>query len=310
MSANVGVVFASTGGNKLVRTIRSFRKAEPDLPIHVVIDVESRTWRSSVDSKDILDYLFAQPNVKVDTYRDNTNHWINGTLNAAMGWMKEIGYSHACLFHDDLVFSPLKENRYHVSEWFKRLVTWDRLGVASALSFSCMETFAKNPGTVEGQPGNWTRSPAEWDSMDLESEELWNKLLPGGKPVGYFGIEKPVGKVDFDTWFIHCYGVEKVRLATRLGPTGQIIPITAWEKVGKFDEKEGLVYDLDYPVAAILAGLNPVLYIPNVPHLHLHNQSIGFSDPSTGIWSNCIESFIRYHGWSPTEFWKEQGIIG
>jgi len=305
---NVGVVFASTGGNKLVRSIRSLRKTEPNILIHVVLDVMSGTWRQSNDSVKVLDWLEVQPNVLVDFYEDNTNHWINGTLNACMRFIKAQGYSHACMFHDDLVFSPLPENWKHVSGWFMLMEEDERLREASGISFSLMESFYPGPGSVEGHEGIWHRAPAEWDTMDLESVDIWDKLLPDGRTVGYFGEDGiPVGRVQLDGWFVHCYCASDIRKFTRLGPTGSIVPIKTWEEVGGFDEKEGLVYDMEYPVRCVLKGLPPVYVIPNTPHLHLHNQSIAFADPAVGTWGNCLQSFINHYGKEPGQIWAELG---
>lgn len=301
----VGVVFASTGGQKLVRAIRSLRKTEPNLVIHVALDIQSKTWKEN--NSPSSDWFRNEPGLEVLRYSDSTNHWINGTLNAAMRWMKDLGYTHACLFHDDIVFSPLPENQGHVSEWFRALGVDERLRKSSGLSFGCMEALVPHKDCVKGVPGHWHQHATKWDTMDLENEEFWRKLLPGGKPVGYFGGEEPVGEVQFDGWYVQYRGVDKIRLHQKLGPTGQIVPIEAWEVIGGFDEKHGLVYDMDYPVAAILKGLQPVLIVPNIPHLHLHNQSIGYSDLAIGIWDNCLKSFIEHYGWDPTEFWKEQG---
>jgi len=44
---SVGVVFASTGGNKIVRAVRTFQAMEPDLPIHVTMAINSSTYYSS-----------------------------------------------------------------------------------------------------------------------------------------------------------------------------------------------------------------------------------------------------------------------
>ena len=40
----VGVVIASTGGNKLLRCVRSLRKMEPDLDIYCMLDTSAVTY--------------------------------------------------------------------------------------------------------------------------------------------------------------------------------------------------------------------------------------------------------------------------
>lgn len=301
----VGVVFASTGGNKISRALRSLRRMEPDLPLHVCFDVQSKTWEESGGSPDLSDI----PNVLTSSYESNSNRWINGTLNAAMRWMRALNYTHACLLHDDVVFSPLLSSRHSLSEWFARIRTTPRLQSAAALSLSSMEAFVPHEGSIRGQPGNWHQSAAEWDSMDLESTELWRRLLPDGLPAGYFGGDSPIGMLDLGAWFVHYYSVKESRSCIRMGPSGQIVPIETWQRLGGFDEHHGLIYDTDFPIAAALINLPPVLILPNIPYLHLHNQSIGYSDPATGPWGDFLGSFISHYGWDPAEFWKEQGRL-
>lgn len=306
-NTHIGVVFASTGGNKVIRALRSLRRMEPDLRLHVCFDTQSKTWQEG--GSEIYHELSLMPNVDIVRYSDNSNHWINGTLNIAMSWMRELGHTHVCLLHDDVVFSPLPEHRYSLLDWFERVAANHTLRNAAALTLSCLEAFVPHEGCVRGQPGNWHQSAAEWDAMNLEDDSLWRTLLPQGLPAGYFGGDESVGTVDLDGWFVHCYCVERVRSCIRMGPSGQIIPVAHWEKVGGFDEEHGLVYDTDYPIRAAIAGLPPVLAIPNIPYLHLHNQSIGYHDPATGPWSDFLGSFVRHYGWDPAEFWKEQGRL-
>src|SRR5579885_2013647 len=111
---SVGVVFISTGGEKILRAIRSLRRTEPDLPIHVVFDALSRTWVGGGYLAQA--HLAEYNNVNVRLF-DNQHH-INGVLNEGMRWMRDLGHSHACLFHDDIIFTPFKEHKGHLSDWF------------------------------------------------------------------------------------------------------------------------------------------------------------------------------------------------
>jgi len=300
---DVGVVFASTGGGKIVRALRSLRKSEPDLPFHVVVDVSSNTWKSNPS----LEWLDGQDNIKIRMVENSA--YINGNLNHAMRWMKELGYSHACLFHDDVIFSPLAQNRWQLSEWFNKMNKEPDLREASSLSLGFMQIYV---------PNVWKRSEQEWNNTDLESETYWQMLCPDGIPfadevVGYVGTDGfkmhslPDGTDPFPKTnlpFIVSYScVKEKRPYTRLGPSGQIVPISTWELVGGFDEKDGIFYDVEYPAACIVKGLPPNLLIPNVPHLHLHNQSIGYADLATGIWSDTMGAFARKYG---EDFWGKQ----
>jgi hypothetical protein len=284
--------------------VRSLRRAEPNLSIYVAADRSSHTWNEGGGSS-VLPNLLAMPNVFV---REVENHaHINGTLNRAMEWMKELGHTHAALFHDDVVFSPLPENRGHISEWFEHPL----LERASALSYSHMEAFVPHDGCVEGQPGQWHESEAWWNAHDLESESVWRKLLPGSKTPGYYAGEAPdgggVGKVAFDDWFIHCCVAYKPHVVLRLGPVGQIIGIEDWEAIGKFDEDKGLIYDMVFAVECVLKKRRPTWAIPNLPFLHLHNQSIGYRDGCFGVWSDVTAAFNSHYGYNIGEFWKEMG---
>lgn len=289
---SVGVVFVTTGGKKIVRAIESFRRMEPDLPIHVVVDDWSNTWRSNPTPP--KEWFENQPGVKVRFF-DNKYH-INGTLNEGMRWMKELGHTHGCLFHDDLIFSPLEANRYFVSSWFDRLKAPDSsLKNTSGLGFGTLEVLYRNPGTVRYQPGHWDAPPEVWDAMDLESEEFWQKLCPGGQPVA---------TVDFPTFFVDYTASGGLDgWCARLGPIGQIVPLSAWEAVGGFDEQYGVHYDSDYPAACFLKGLPRVLCLPKCPILHLHNQSIGYRDPSVGLWGNVSLAFEKKYGKEFGQFW-------
>jgi hypothetical protein len=300
---DVGVVFATTGGNKILRAVRSFRRAEPDTPVHVVVDITSNTWRNGGQHA-------LTPLLDLASVRCVENHaHINGTLNRAMEWMAELGHTHACLFHDDIVFSPLPEHLHHISRWFSDAAV-ER--AYSALTLSHMEAFVPHDGTVKGQPGNWHESESWWDARDLESESLWRVLCPNGQPAGYFGGEGPdggpIGEVDFGDWFVHCTGAYRTHGCLRLGPAGQIVSIDAWQRIGKFDESKGLIYDMVFAVECAMRRMAPVLIVPNIPFLHLHNQSIGFKDPAFSVWNDVTGAFNNHYGWTIGEFWKEQGF--
>jgi hypothetical protein len=291
---SVGVAFASTGGEKMARAARSFNKQEPDLPINIILDTSSNTWKSNPD------YFVLSGLPATTIYSVENSAHINGTLNHAMNLMKERGHSHSVLFHDDLVFSPLPENRGYIQNWIKRMEASPDLMSMSGLSFGELECFVKNPGTVRHQPGHWDAPPEWWDPRDLESEEFWRKMIgPDGIPERY---------VDFDGFFVeYCPAGENLfgpRL--RMGPTGQIVNISSWEKVGGFDETFGLHYDTDFPFACVVNNLPPILYISGAPHMHIHNQSMGYKDPSTGIWGDFERAFQRKYGKVFHDFCVEQ----
>src|SRR6266576_840609 len=295
---SVGISFISTGGHKMVRALRSLRRAEPNLPVYIVLDTSSMTWKSDRDNNPSL--FQRQPNVQVRTIQNNAH--INGALNKAVEWMKELKYDYVCLFHDDIVFSSLEEHRGHISEWLKRLESDSRLQNASALTFSLMESFVPNK-----VPGHWHRHSSEWDTIDLESKSLWETLCPNGKPAGHFDSGgNPTHEVHFDTWFVRYYTSETVHLYIPLGPTGQIIPVRIWDEVGGFDEQFGIHYDSQYPAECAIRNLPPILVIPNIPHLHLHNQSIGYADPAVGLWGDVSGAFTRKYGKDIETFWKEK----
>lgn len=277
---SVGIVFASTGGMKIVRAVRSFQKIEPLLAVHVIFDISSNSWKSKDQSKYVsgLRELGLQHGHHI-RYVENNAH-INGTLNRAMEWMKELGYSHACLFHDDLVFSPFAEHRESVSCWFNP----ELLG-KSAITFSHLEAFKS------GEPDRWARRhPDEWDAIDMESEELWKHFMTFKRENAY-GIHPP--DADF---FVHYEGCDVVRKWNRLGPTGQVVPIDIWEQVGKFDEVDCVHYDQDYTVKCFRAGLKPNYAVPNIPWVHLHNQSMNpWFDPAPGMWGRT-EAMVKKFG--------------
>jgi hypothetical protein len=295
---NIGVCFVGTGGNKMVRALRSFQRAEPDLPIHIVFDTSTNSWARNVQSHPASS--FEQDNVKVRCIT-NTGY-VQGAFNAGIRWLAELGYSHACMFHDDTVFSPLPENLGHVSEWFMRLDNDPELQLSSGLTFSCMEALV--PSNIVG---HWQRSPEEWDATDLESESLWRTMLPDGKSALYFGSPGSEIGVQLSTWFVKYFATEQTCPISRLGPSGFLIPISIWSAMGGFGENEGIYYDMEYPVLCILRGLPPVKVIPNVPHLHLHNQSTAYGDPAVGLWSRDLWSFIAKYGREPGEILAANG---
>src|SRR6266852_1645508 len=294
---SVGVVFCSTGGNKMIRALRSFRRAEPDLPVHIVFNTSSKIWDKNVTEAP-LDWFNAQPNVK--TLLVYSTGWINGTFNEAVRWMGQLGYERACVIHDDTVFSSLPENRGHISEWLIRVESDSQLSRASGLTLSSMEALVRT-----GVPGMWERSPAEWERTDLESESVWRTMLPDGKSAMYFGSPGSDEGVSLGYCFVEYFATEKIITIARLGPVGFIIPVSIWEQVGGFGEFDGIFYDMEYPVSCARLGLSPVLAVPNVPILHLHNQSTAFGDPAMGIWGHDLQSFIYKYGSDPAAILRE-----
>src|SRR5580765_7375134 len=157
---NVGVVIASTGGNKLLRCVRSLRKMEPDISIHCLLDQSSTTYHmlaTPLEELAEIKGLFMSACVQHGGF-------VNGGLNKAVEWMKNAEYEYACLFQDDLVFSPLPEHQRSISQYFEHPL----LAQSSGLRFSHFETLTP---TVDMR-----RSPQEWDREDMESEELWQFL--------------------------------------------------------------------------------------------------------------------------------------
>lgn len=308
----LGLVFVSTGGNKMVRALRSLRIGEPSLPVHIILVTSTRSWEKSRDAVP-ASYFESQQNVTVRQI--STGAYINGSFNEAMKWMKELGYTHACSIHDDVIFSPLPENASHLSEWFTRIEQEPDLQQASGLTLSFMEALVDT-----GRVGVWERSPEDWDSRDLESVLLWSRLCPAGKPAMYFGsegasegIQVPLilteqnvkSDLQVSDWFVKYFCTETICPMARLGPCGQVVPIEVWEQVGGFSEDDGVFYDMEYPVACALKGFPPVKVIPNTPYIHLHNQSTAFGDPAVGLWGNDLQSFIRKYGKHPSDILRE-----
>jgi hypothetical protein len=126
--------------------------------------------------------------------------------------------------------------------------------------------------------------------LDLESESLWKQLSNFSRENAY-----RIQPEQAD-WFCHYEGCDKVRKWNRLGPTGQVVPIATWLQVGKFDEVDYVHYDQDYTIKCFRMGLTPNYAVPNVPWLHLHNQSMNpWFDPAPGEWGRR-EAMIRKFG--------------
>lgn len=269
---NIGVVFASTGGNKVVRTVRSFQRMEPGLTCHIVMDMDSNTYKltNQIESSN---WLLNNPGVRLRAVHNKAH--INGALNQALRWMAQEGYEYACLFHDDLVFSHLPIHRGSLSAWFSSAFITRN---SSGLRFSHFETFVPDLDS--------RRHADEWDKEDLESDELW-KFLSTFTRIDGTEI-RPPGR---SFWFKY-EGPDINRKWNRLGPTGQIVPIKTWKEVGEFDEKDGIFYDQEYPSECYRRGLPPVYSVTNFPYIHLHNQSMNpWGDPAPGLWGDTMKAF-------------------
>jgi hypothetical protein len=285
---DVGIVFASTGGNKMVRTLRSFQKMEPDTPVHIVFDVSSHSWQIDKNNPP-KEWFEQQPGVEVIYLVQNNAH-INGALNAGIGWMEHLGFKYAALFHDDLVFSPLAEHQRSISNWWR--CTEPLLRISSGFRFTHFETFVPEEDS--------RRKPEDWDKEDLESEELW-QYLKGHSMVDGREI-RPPGR---SFWFKY-EGPDVVRKWNRLGPTGQVVPIKTWRWVGRFDEKEGIFYDGEYPSECFRRGLPPVYAVTNFPYIHLHNQTMNpWRDPAPGVWGDTMAAYVKRFGADWAGFWKD-----
>jgi len=274
---STGIVFASTGGFKIARAVKTLQAMEPDEidNIHVLLTTNARTY---------LD--LGEPALDVKVKRTISTSFVNGSMNQAVAWMRELGYQDACVLHDDLVFSPLAEHRHSLSGWFD--MDWITVSGVTFAHFECLT------GDVDMR-----REPLRWDKEDLASEALWNELmtfdrLHNGSPV------YPAGR----DWFVRYEGADKVRPWNRLGPTGFVVPIALWERFGGFDERFGCFYDHDYPAHCFRNNLPPVYAVSNVPWLHLHNQSVNpWADPAMGIWGDSDGAFARKFGAKLTDFW-------
>jgi hypothetical protein len=235
---------------------------------------------------------------------------VNGAFNAAVKWMDELGYSHACCLHDDIVFSPLPENYRFLQRAFQDIDSNPELKEASGVAFGHFEALVFWPGNVKYQPGNWHRDPAEWAKLDLEARWVWERLCPGGYPE--HDVDFP--EMNFFTLYEGLRDRTMLRYSTRLGPTGFVIPIIMWKRIGGFDEEFGIFYDIMYPSECAVRGYNPIIVYPNSPFLHLHNQTQAFGDPLTGIWSDTLRGFREKYKmdndtfWSAHKDWLYEGI--
>jgi hypothetical protein len=294
----IGVVFIATGGPKVMRAVRSLRHMEPDIPIHVLMDMTTNTYFRN-QSNPSLDDLRTLPNVKVLGLRENSA-MVNGAFNAGVAWMEELGFDRACCLHDDLIFPSLLETQGYLSNWFHLLETEADFREASGIAFGHFEALVFWPGNIKHQSGNWHRAPAEWDTMDLESEEVWKRLCVDGVPEH----EVDFPSMNFFTLYEGLRGYDRCRYLTRLGPTGFIIPIHTWRAIGGFDEQFGIFYDIVYPSECAVRGLNPIIVAPNSPFLHLHNQTTAFGDPVRGVWGDTLGAFKVKYGMDIDAFWK------
>jgi len=283
---NTGVVFATTGGSTILRAVRSFRNSHPNIDVHVIIDISSNTWNKT-DQSSILSWL-SNNNINIKLVENK--FYINGILNKGIEWMEELKYSHACIFHDDVVFSPLE--KYHISKWFDT--------VENDITFSFMQAFSNEA------PKKWLMTPEEWDRENLESTELWETLLGSISYLKHanYCLGNTAKELKLNNWFAQYYCVENIEPTMRLGPAGQIINIEKWNRLGRFDESFGIFYDIQYPSEARVKTEEPCLMIPNTPFLHLHNQSIGISDLAKGIWTNQDKAFKNKYGKTYIDLWS------
>lgn len=288
-----GVVFASTGGIKMARALRSLRRAEPDLQIHIVLDVASRTFKKSKEQHSFLDGI-SEENVHVMGFTNQFH--INGCLNQGMRWMRDSGCEYACGFHDDVIFSPLPEHRGFLSRCFETVLADERLRNCPGISLPYVQAFSDEV--------RYSRMPEEWDRMDLESEDLWRRLLPNnGEPLDYWGEGGPPPKVQLAEFLAFYFTTRKILPQYRLGPPGYILPLKVWEEVGGFDENVGLFYDADYPAACALGGMSKELVIPGVPFIHLHNQSMNpDGDCADNLYGDFNAAFEKKYGMSLGDF--------
>jgi hypothetical protein len=281
---SVGVVFASTGGEKLLRAIRTFRRMEPFCPVHVLVDMSTLSWKQSNVALDRIalatDHLFAV-----------TAHpgYVNGGMNAAVAWMSRLGHSHACVFHDDLAFSHLPEHRCAISHWFDS----ELLPRSSGLSFCHFEALSHDPGM------DLRRRPADWDATDLESDALWRYLASVDIAQNY-DICPPGAP-----FFLRYEGPDIPRKWNRLGPTGFVIPIATWESLNRFTETDGVFYDDEYATECFIRCLPPVYAVTNFPYIHLHNQSVNpWADFARAPWG-LVSSFVKRFGADKPGVWHD-----
>lgn len=294
---NVGVCIIATGGRKVLRAVRSLRRMEPDLTIHVLMDMTTNTFRENRSNPSVYD-LAALPNVKVWGLTTNPA-MVNGAFNAGVRWMNDLGYSHACCLHDDLIFPSLRETRRYLTKRFAQIDSDACLRAASGIAFGHFEALVFWPGNIKHQSGNWHRAPAEWDKLELESKRVWRKLVRDGIPEH----EVDFPDMNFFTLYEGLRG-DRCRYASRLGPTGFVIPIDTWKAINGFDEEFGIFYDIVYASECAVRGLPPIIVAPNSPFLHLHNQTQAFGDPLRPPWNDTLGAFTRKYGMDIDAFWK------
>ena len=282
---NVGVVFASTGGNKIVRAVRSFQRMEPGLPVQVNIAINTNTYRH-LNRHHELQLL----GLGVKVCHVQPQGFVNGGMNAAVASMQRLGCDYACVLHDDLVFSHLPEHRHAISKWFDS----EYLEKSSGLSFSHFEALVPDPGA------DLRRHPQDWDKEDLESDELW-RFLSTVQIAQNVDICPPGA-----SYFFRYEGPDVVRMWNRLGPTCLIVPISTWERLDRFSETNGIYYDDEYATECFLRGLPPIYAVTNFPFIHLHNQSVNpWTDPAQGPWGDTVGSYIRRYGTNKVGVWKD-----
>jgi hypothetical protein len=216
----------------------------------------------------------------------STAGFVNGSFNEAFSWMRDLGYDAVCLLQDDLIFSPLPSHSGSMSTWFGNLRVH-----ASGLTFAHFEVFTHDP--------DMRRPPVAWDREDFDDLRLWHELMQ----VDRTHNGSPLYPANRD-WYIRYEGTDRWRPWNRLGPTGFVVPIRLWEDMNGFDEQWGVFFDIDYPAEVRRRGLAPVWACPNVPWLHLHNQSVNpWADFAPGAWGDTEGAFRRKFNAPLTGFW-------
>jgi len=135
----------------------------------------------------------------------------------------------------------------------------------------------------------------------MEDPALWEYLKEAYSTVAFDGQDiNPPGR---SFWFRY-EGPRGICKWNRLGPTGQVFPIATWEKLGRFDEVDGIFYDSEYPTECFLKKLPPVYAVTNFPFIHLHNQSVNpWADPARGVWGDTEGAFKKRYGGTREEIW-------
>lgn len=281
-------VFASTGGKRIINAVRSFRKMEPHIPVYVMFDISSKSWNNGGGDA-VRDWLYSAPHGLIGYGMTENDKHINGVLNAGMRQAEKLGYSHVVLFHDDLVFSPLPEHRGSLAFWLQPAF----IEGTSGMTFGHLECFVRDPGDPFAR-----RPPAFWDAIDLDSPELWRQMFRFPYNNGY-EVELPGQE-----FYVRYEGPDKVRKWNRLGPTGQVVPVATWKALGGFDEVAFVHYDQDYTSEVFRRGWPPVYAVPNVPWLHLHNQSMRpDADVAPEPWGRG-EAYVAKFGADWPGYWR------